>query len=58
MKLETIDDSHIILKMEINGGVGTLPIYWKLHKDTTKFMFYGSVIKTTNSIYGIQHHNM
>jgi hypothetical protein len=27
MKLETTDDSHIILKMEINGGVSTLPIY-------------------------------
>jgi len=58
MKLETTYDSHIKLKMEINGGVSTLFVYWKLHKNITKFMFYGSVIKTTNSIYGIQHHNM
>ncbi len=35
MRLETIDDSHIKLKMEINGKFCTIPVYWKLHKNTT-----------------------
>ncbi len=55
MRLKTTNDSHIKLKMEINGKVCTLPIYLKLNKNTTKSMFYGSVIKTTSPIYGIQH---
>ncbi len=31
------------------------PCLLKIQQNTTKSMFYGSVIKTTSPIYGIQH---
>jgi hypothetical protein len=53
--IKATNDSHVKLKMEINGGVCILPFYWKFSKNATKYMFYGSVIKTTSRICGIQH---
>jgi len=58
MKLKTTNDSHIQLEIEIHKKVCTLLVYWKLYKNLTKFMFYRSVIKTTNQIYDIQHLNL
>jgi hypothetical protein len=53
MRLKTTNDSHIKLKMKIHKQVCTLRIYWKLNKNITKSMFYGSATKIASQICGI-----
>jgi len=53
---------HIWFTHQIENGNQWKSLYspylLKTQPNTTKFILYGSVIKTTSPIYGIQHQNL